>query len=162
MPEHRWSVLCRRAIVDRFTNVMSILEIMDEVNIEKERDQPDETKASDAVIAIEGQLVSVWYRERPDRGERFWETITVTTPDGEIHPTQGRQQGNLEDYRRLRLIAGVKSIPFRGPGVYLFNIHCAKSEQSKGKVVATVPLEVKVLEPASPSSTAPAPPPGQS
>ncbi len=148
MPEHRWSLLCRHAVVDKYTNQLSILDVLDEGEAGQ---VPREVDPGEIAITLNAQLVSVWARSDPNTPETFWQTVTITAPDGTTHDAAARLEGNLRNHQRTRLIVGVKAIPFRGLGTYTFDIHTSHDEGAPGERVARVPLELKAHadEPAS-------------
>lgn len=159
MPRHRWSLLCRRAIVDKHSNLLSILEVLEETVMQESppRDAPEDQIG----IALDGFLVSVWDRDYPEKPETFWQTVTVTGPKGEAFRDAIRLEGNLRDHLRIRLLMGIRAIKFQGPGVYTFNVHCSETEGDVGELVDQVPLVVKA-PPDPTSSTEPEQPSEQS
>lgn len=149
MAELHWSLLCRRGIVDKFTNYLSLLEVVNEILVDEISEPADSGAPAEAQQApgmiLDSQLVSLWTRSDPSTPERFWQRVTVTTPDGETHGSpEDRLEGDLSTHQRTRLLTGMKVIPYRGPGIYVFNIFYAQSENDEGELVDRVPLDIKV------------------
>lgn len=159
MAKHRWSVLCRRGIVDKYTNLLSVFEVVDELTTEG--DPPEVPLPPHVGVTVESQLVSMWDRSEREKPEAFWQTVILTGPDGQSEGSGVKIEGKLLDHPRVRLLLTIKAIRFYGAGTYNFNIYYSKTGKVKGKLVSQVPLEIKVKEsPISP--TEPEQPPGQS
>jgi hypothetical protein len=144
MAEHRWSLLCHRGCIDKFSNMLSILDVTEELTIQAIKDPAPEN----ASITLELQLVSLWARSELNRPETHWSTVTVRTPDGNGVLLFPPSDLDLESHSRLRLILRIQSIPFNGEGIYWFVIGSAKSPEGPFEPVARVPLDIK-LEDAS-------------
>lgn len=143
MAEHQWSLLCRRGIIDKYSNHLSIIELMDELSLEGELPDPLPDRMA---VNIDAHLVSMWSRSDRNQAERFWQTITVTVPPGKEGKSEyedAKAEGDLLKHQRTRLIASIKAIRFFGPGVYKFNIYYSRSQNRRGRLVAQVPLTIK-------------------
>lgn len=156
MAEHHWSILCRRAVVDKFTNQLSILETIHEfaLALGSDADRSAAEIPPDARVPLDVQLVSLWSREVTERPEVFWTRLEVELPNGESNQTQ-QLVGSLEGgHRRTRLIYRIPSIPFSGTGTYYFVVSASKEEDGDYSEVVRVPLELKFLDqPAEASKT---------
>ena len=141
MPKHRWSLLCRHAVVDKYTNLLSILDVVDEAELRELPDERPEGRGN-AAIALDAQFVTVWERSNPERPERFVQAVTVTFPGGELHDSGVRIEGDLSKHRRTRLIIALGAVTYGGPGTYLFNVHLEKNG-SLGKIIDSVPFNFK-------------------
>jgi hypothetical protein len=141
--DHKWSLLCYRACIDKYTNLLSILDVTEEITVQEAQTPIPEN----AALPVSIQLVSMWYRSNPAQPEKFWQTLTVTLPNGDIFKPGKALEGNLEEHSRIRLLLGVQAIPFTGPGRYVFNVTVSNSPDGPfEEVVAEVPLEIKVSE----------------
>lgn len=140
---HRWSLLCRHAVIDKYSNLLSLLDVVDEAEAEE---PPKDISPEDVGVGINAQLVSMWVRSDLNSPETFWQGVTITTPNGKTHDTNARIEGDLRSHPRTRLIIGIKALPFGGFGQYLFNIHYSTTQKRAGKIVASVPIQVKLKE----------------
>ncbi len=146
--EIRWAIFCHRASIDKLSNVMSLLEIADELSIQT---IPEVQEADNPALLLDHQLVSTWDRSQRGKQEKFLVSVTVTTPDGETHDPFVQVQGDLEENVRTRLVIQIQSIPFRGSGTYWFNLRYHPTPDDEGSIVTRVPLDLK-LESPGPSS----------
>ncbi len=152
MAEHKWSLLCYRACIDKHSNMLTILEVTDEITIELIQEPLPENP----LLPLSLHLVSMWHRNDPEKPEKFWSSYTISTPGGEVFVAGKSLEGNLETHLRLRLIFGIQGAPFKGAGVYTFNVTVADSPSGPFEtVVAQVPLVLKIREDSDASATLP-------
>ena len=81
MPRLIFLVPCRKAIIDKDDNILSIHEVIDglTVNIPKRQELP-----SDAVTPTEWTVLTNWLRQPGDEGRQFEQRVIVNHPDGEV------------------------------------------------------------------------------
>lgn len=147
MAKHHWSILCRRAVVDKFTNQLSIIETIHELalTLGPGEDGSAAEIPPDTRVPLDLQLVSLWSRDDPKRPEVFWTRLEVEPPNGEASQSQ-QLVGSLEGgHRRTRLIYRVPSIPFAGSGTYYFVISASADEDGDYREVTRAPLELKTV-----------------
>lgn len=154
MAELRWAVLCRRGIIDKHTNTLSLIEVMDRLSIED--DLPDPLPEN-VGITTDCHVVTMWSRSKKERPEKFWQTITITPPTGDAYPTKVSIEGDLEKHPRTRLLAMIKAIRYGGPGTYTFNLYYSRSRTGKRILVGSIPLEI-IVKSATSSSELEQPP----
>ena len=140
MPKHRWSILCLRGAIDKYSNELSILLVKDELTIPPIL-QP---LPANPVLSVELQLVSTWDRDAVQQPEKFWTSVSVTTPNGEDFLVgDSILSASLEDKVKTRLIYQFETIPYRGTGLYQFNVEVGDDPAGPFRAVAHVPLEIK-------------------
>jgi hypothetical protein len=149
---HRWSLLCYRACVDKYSNVLSILDVTEELTLEPLTLEPLEETPENAGLPVHVNLVSVWGRSDPSKAEKFWQAVTIVTPKGEEISAGTLLEGDLENHRRTRLIFQIPVLPFAGFGTYWFVISAASEPDAPPAIVDRVPLEV-LLKPTDPYPT---------
>ena len=66
MVEHAWSVLCDRAIIDQQTNNI-VLNVIEHVKFTHEAEETGKP----LLMRLNGELVSLWYKEPGDKTESF-------------------------------------------------------------------------------------------
>lgn len=141
MAKHRWSVVCHNASVDKYTNLMSILEVIDELTLAELEPLPDDGR--DLAVPFQFCLVSVWDREDRGTPERFEEFVDIVTPDGRRHVGKSVLQGDLERARTTRLILRFDAVPYAGPGFYQFVICQGIAQSQEREEVSRVEFEIK-------------------
>jgi hypothetical protein len=136
--KHLWTVVCRQASVDRESNVLNLLEVIEEITVRFHDGEPP--VVASAVLPIPMQIVSFWEKgTKHDKDERFrmlLRTPQNPQPDGKIEGTIDGGPG-----KRARTIARVGEIPWRGIGTYSFVVQVARS--GGWRTVAEIPWELK-------------------
>lgn len=148
MAEFKWSMLCHRACIDKNSNMLSILDVTDVITVERLLSPIPEN----AALPVNLQMISMWHRSERDSPEKFWASFTIEMPDGEVFVPETTLEGDLQEHLRTRLLFGIQAIPFKGKGVYTFNVLVASQPGGPYEQVARVPLEIMMSAEADPSS----------
>ncbi len=138
MIRHVWSVLCEQSILDRDSNLMSLVNILEEVTIQGE---PDPKKK----IPIPLLLTTLWVRVDRDLPVKVNSRYCLKSPSGETIQTIERQI-DLTEYRRLRFRAQFFNIVLPESGTYEF-ISAVQTESGEWEDVDSIPLEVNFVQP---------------
>lgn len=135
-----WSLLCRRALIDPQTNIISLIDSFEEIEIGV--DQDSKGKVINAPVDFE--LVSYWKKSEDDSKEYLGE-VKVLDPSGK---TIGKFPFalNFAQSTRLRARLQFPSLLITGPGEYIFQVQYKTAVSgSKFVSVAEVPLFVKIV-----------------
>src|SRR3972149_5457811 len=123
--EHVWSVLCSKTIVDPRSNNVSLIEVVEQLVIEK-RAIDDLPSGKEPVLPVPMELVSLWQRidySVPVDGDM--QTLLLG-PDNTPLATPGPPpilKINLKgEAHRFRSFGKINGIPFKGAGNYKFLI----------------------------------------
>jgi hypothetical protein len=144
---HLWSVVCVRAILDKYTNRISLLEILDEFALDPGQVVP-ETLEERGALPIHLEVATQWERTdygTPESGTCFLE---VYSPNGELTGS-GKLAVDLVAAPRSRVILRFDAFRLAGLGKYRFVISKEEEGQSGREPVTEVPLYVKWDESAS-------------
>jgi len=142
MPEHIFSLLCRNTIIDSRTNNLSIIEVIESIEISGEG--PENYKKDDVVIFNFGfKIVTLWVRSDRIKPESFTFRITLLTPDNKRHPLQPIN-GDLTKSLRHRTFAEYENLLISGPGTYKFNVELGSGSvgRIRWRKVASIPLDI--------------------
>ena len=112
MIEHRWSIACHHAVVDRYTNNVSLLHLIEQITMTG-RPEPD------GLIPITFDIMTLWERGELDEPETRMSRIVVLNPDG-CECELAERSINLTEHQRLRARLTVTGVPFQGFGRYCF------------------------------------------
>lgn len=147
MARHVWSVLCDRAIVDRETGQVSMLNVVEKFIIHDESLERFEERVGDATgVAHRLHLVSWWVRSNYERPEvanvrlrwRFSSGKGIEHPPLEV---------SLEQTNSARTLLRMQGVPWRGVGRYWLDVQLAAPRKRGGwQTVAEIPLEVVFQE----------------
>jgi len=148
MPELVFSVVCSRAIVDRLTNGLSIIDVVDGIAINNDAEQLADNKASTIALNPPLTIVQLWARENASSDETFTNRILVIAPDRKKLSQPGMQL-SFHGKLNIRSIMTLPSIPAKGSGLY----RIVSQEKVKGKngsdrwqTRAEVPINIEIIE----------------
>jgi hypothetical protein len=178
MAEHVWSVLCYSKSIDKETNVISLLHIVEKIGLEDSEElEAALVEKGPVVFPVQMDLVSWWVRSDYSQSEKTTTVRLVTVmPSGE-ELYQPLSKIDLEKRTGWRHIVRFTNFPFRGLGLYwLVFEKRVPQEPDAWQRVARIPVELvaaKSLDvvteiklgptlPELPSGPTPAAPPGSS
>jgi len=148
MARHVWSVLCERAIIDRDSESLSLIDVVDAVVYEAEI-------APGQVVQLPAELslVSLWIRAvgaEPEAPEaRFW----IKSSSGDQLVVGDPRPIPLQDSPRAHLVFEVPFVPIGPSGRYEFVVeHRDAGPRGVGPwtPVANIPLDISVESPQTP------------
>ena len=134
MPKHLWTVLCKRTVLDRYTNTVSMFQVLDELKAPlSELEMP-------ATVPLEWSLTTLWMREDLTISEEFATRVDIISPKGK---TLGGSEApvDMSAHKRHRMITNQDRLSIDGPGIYLFRIEY-KAKNGRWVRAAEVPLEL--------------------
>jgi hypothetical protein len=147
MIEHVWSVLCSRAILDRDTNSVSLIDIVEEITIQGPVLPSEEGGTSAFTITM--ALVSLWRRDPEDQPTKGQARVLLFAPNGEPLKEFSVYSIDLSEKLRMRAFGNIPVFPFRGPGSYHFSIQLQDEREEEWKEVASIPLRLIVTTPST-------------
>jgi hypothetical protein len=139
MIEHVWSVLCSRAVVDRFSNNVSLENVIEQITI-----PGDPTPELRIPMAFD--LLSFWVRAKDDEPSRGTQRVSVILPSGEVKFT-GEYEINLESHPRGRVKVFFPELPVPIEGRYIFRVEIKNDNEDAWNKVAEIPLQIYFKKP---------------
>ena len=116
MPRHIWSVLCRKALVDKDTGTTTLLEVVEGINI------AGEPPPIGTAFKFPVELITLWMRSEIDFAEEPQACRAVLSgPTSGIHTTP-ESTIDLAVSPRFRWTLRIGGIPYFGVGVYEFEV----------------------------------------
>ena len=140
MAEHVWSVLCYKGCLDKFTNQVSLLDVLDRITIE-----PVEGMEIEAAFPLQADLVSLWYRSDWQKEESTKTRVRLRFPDGTWAPKDYVLEIDLTENPRNRTFVKMAVLPYEGKGVYRFVVEVLGPD-GEWRHCASVPLEMKLKQ----------------
>ncbi len=142
MVNHVWSVLCQKSILDRDSNNISLIDVLEQLGI------PSSTipsaEGGRMVLPLNVELVTLWERadyEHPVRGRA---RITLHDPTGTPIGPPNEYDVDLTAHTRTRARTHLSGLPFVGAGRYLFSIEVQSEGETAWRSAASVPLQVTI------------------
>jgi hypothetical protein len=135
--KHLWSIICRQTLINGETNVISLIDILEEITLSNPDGLPDgKTKY---VVPLDFELVSYWMRE----GEEESIKLHIELVDSEkniVSASDNKILIDQPDKKRVRTRIKGNKFSFIGLGQYLFKISI--KENDKITEVAEIPVDV--------------------
>jgi hypothetical protein len=138
MIRHVWTVACIHAVVDQESNLVSLLDVIEQINIPE---KPSPNKA----IGLTLDLTSLWVREDPQAPEQGHAKITFITPSGNELKSLPMNI-DLSEHERLRTRGRFVGLPAPENGRYTFRVELAIESTEEWNVVASIPIRIMFSE----------------
>ena len=138
MIAHTWSVLCDKTIVDQDSKNIS-LDVVEQIAA---RGLPEAPPESLLLLPFRPIIVSLWYRDQPDRPATGEARIIFLSPTGAMLGTFDLAI-DLTTAERCRTKLELPGLPVSTSGRYLFDVELRR--EGEWDRVARIPLQV-ILE----------------
>jgi len=143
MIRHVWTVACIHAVVDQESNLLSLLDVIEQITIPG-------TPAPNKAIGITLDLTSLWVREDPDVPEQGHARVRFVSPSGnELKSIQTNV--DLSEHERLRSRGRFVGLPAPEAGRFTFRVDLANEGTEEWNEVALIPIRIVFIEQAEPS-----------
>jgi hypothetical protein len=150
MIDHVWTVLCSRSVIDSERNNISLLDVIEQINVVG-------PAASPGNVLLQSELVSLWARSEPKTPASGQGRARLVGPDGK-QLTQTLFPIDLSAFERLRTRAAITVLPIYGSGRYWVVVDLRENGEEVWKEVAKVPVNVVYEVQASAAMASPPPP----
>jgi hypothetical protein len=141
MIQHIWTVICSEAIFDKETNLVSLINVIEELTIQA-KPKPK------GKIGIALDIVSFWMRSNEDEPSFGKYRISLVSPEGKVLNTVEGEL-DLTIYQRLRTRTKFIGFPANQPGRYIFRVDQEEEESKEFLPVANIPIRVIFQTPVS-------------
>src|SRR6266542_2525413 len=140
MIEHIWSVLCSRSIIDSETNSISLLDILEQLQIAS-APIPDGGVIN---VTFNFELVSLWNRGRDNEPSRGRGRILVQNPSHTIIG-QSEFEIDLSSHQGMRTRTKSPGLPVQQAGRHFFVIQFQGHSETEWREVAHIPLDILLM-----------------
>jgi len=131
--KHIWSALCTHAIVDSFTNQVSLIDILEEITIF------DEPKPK-GVVPLNIDLMTFWVRDNLKIPEKGYYRVRFLDPSGSFLKSFDELEVNLTNHERSRNKISFQGFSAEEEGVYEFFID--KQDGDVWQEVSQIPVKI--------------------
>lgn len=140
MIKHIWTVLCSRSINDKESNNVSLVEVLESVQLQVE----EKTKGEPAfVVPFPFDVVTLWGRAEAKKPSRGRAKDIVLSPSAKII-AEHEYEVDLSVYERFRFTTKFQRFPVQESGRYQFRTQIRDEKRDIWKDVSDVPLEVTI------------------
>lgn len=139
MIQHIWSVLCQNSLIDKTSNTISLIEVVEDLGLPG----PPLPAGEQGLIPIHCSLVSNWERVPSNQPTRGTVRVRTIRPTGECEREQ-EYSVDLSATPRSRTIAKISGITFREAGRHVFEIHVKEDGETEWRKVAGIPFNITI------------------
>jgi hypothetical protein len=136
---HLWTMICSFAVIDRETNNVSLLNIIEQLHITGE-------PVENGLLPVNIDVITLWEKEQDDE-QQTRSRLSLFAPDG-IVLGQWEAEVNFEQFSRNRAKITFQGFPIPQAGTYLYVVETI-SEAGEWYQVANVPIQVNFTGPAT-------------
>lgn len=141
MIKHAWTVLCKKSLIDKDTNNLSINDILERLQVNLKQDVVG--KKSIINIPIEYEVVSFLYRDAKGKEEDVYLRIDLRDPANVRLKKIDVSIRLKPEHLRMRTRSKIKGLALKDSGIYTFRVSI-KQGNERYKEVARLPLEVLI------------------
>lgn len=143
MAKHIWSVLCRRALIDRNSNSASLIETLEEITVELNGHLDPDTWTP---LPVEATIVTLLSRSDMAIPERLQMKVELVGPNNETYISPPKVLAiDLSEAKRARVVTTFATMPIRGSGIQRFIVQLEELTND-WRQVAEIPLAVEIHE----------------
>lgn len=137
---HVWTVLCSHAVIDKESNNVSLLDVVEQLNI---RDEP----SPEGGILFSLDLMTLWARACLDRPAQGRGRVTFLSPSGEVKEGPFAYDIDLSEHKRNRSTGRFRSLHMSESGCHTFRVELQNEGETEWHQVADIPLEIDFTPP---------------
>lgn len=148
MAKHVWTLVCEQALVDRFTNNITIVNVVEQLSIGVERIGEAPEGEVLPTIPYNFTVVSLWHRSDNSVEEEQTVRVRIVSPSGKLVAPEQELQVELKGERlRARHLATYRGVPIGENGDYKVQ---AQSLQKPGRWktedTVVIPVQISVTK----------------
>ncbi len=138
-----WSALFNRAIIDKRTGSLSLIDSIEEITVNFSN--PEELSRDKKNIPIRFTIIGLWSDEDVLQKREFDYFVEILDPSGNKISEFKNNPVFEEGKRRLRTIVDVNGMGLTTEGEYMVVVKYRKDEKKDFKIAAQIPLIVKFI-----------------
>ncbi len=143
MIKHIWSVLCIRSVIDSDNNNISLMNILEQIEVHIK----DKKKIKNKIkIPINYELVNFWAKTKADEKVAMTTTVEIIDPNNKKLKTMKKDLVIPTNKLRMRERIKIQGFVFVDPGTYHFRVKYMTAKDKRSKQVAEIPFVVKLIE----------------
>ncbi len=149
MIKHVWSVLCRKSIIDNESNLISLIEAFEQLDVDIDKKKLEEQKKSSTsnIINISGidyEIVTLFTRDSVENTESTELKIVVEDPD-KVKINESLHKFNFtKGLYRMRYRTRISGIAITKPGIYYYSVFCKQNNEKEYTQIAALPVQVVI------------------
>jgi hypothetical protein len=139
---HIWSLLCRGSSIDTESNLLSIFDCLEKIDLGIDFSKVIDT--SNLVVPIDFQIINSWEVTDYDTDINLVVKFDLVDPNGKILRTVEKEFNVKKGFPSFRNRLKLQGLPVTVSGKYRFNIYKKNSLEKEYNKVASIPLIVQI------------------
>ena len=140
MIDHAWTVICSHAVIDRDTNNVSLLDVVEQLDI---GDKP----SPEGGILFYLDVMTLWSRADYNMPAQGRGRVSFLSPTGKVNDGPFKFDIDLSRHNRHRTRGRFRALRVTESGRYTFLVELQVEGQTEWHEVAAIPLEINFLPP---------------
>jgi hypothetical protein len=141
--KHIWSVLCGQSIINSENNEISLISIIEHLNVNVALKDDKEFKKG-IKVPISYEIVSMWVKADDNKEVKGFIEIDVTLPNGQVKKIFNNELIIPIKTKRMRTRIKINGLIVHEDGIYNFIVKYRDVDQKNNEVVATLPMEITI------------------
>ncbi len=141
MISHIWTVIARSTIVDASTNLISLQNVLEKIDVDIQGSVPEN---SNLVVPIDFEIATLWTDDETEKRREFSVKIQLIDTENKVSGEFDQSMALEKSIRRFRSILKVSGLPITKSGIYYFRINIKSEKEKKFKEITQIPLEVNI------------------
>lgn len=145
MIKHIWSVLCKESIINQDDNNLSIVNVLEALQVSfKPTNSQNKDQKLEVIVPINYEIVSFYTRDNKEKEVKFEQELVLINHKGEETNKDVKEIVIPVGTKRMRTRVKISGIKVEGSGDYIFQVRIRGEGQKLFKIVSEIPLEVDV------------------
>lgn len=145
---HIWSILCKRSLLDKETNNISIFDVIEQVSITPHYAEPNKRESFKTgkiiTIPFEYELINLWERDKIGGVTEAEVIIDLYDPNNKLIQSIPSKLKFDANHRRMRVNNKVIGLIVTIPGIYRFKVKIKEKNQGGYRIASEIPLEINI------------------
>jgi len=142
--KHVWTIICKKSIIDSDTNLISIVDVIEQLQIGLPKKIMEENKTVNLPVNFE--IISSWADFDRTIIKKGWVNVVVLDPKGNKLKNFESKFVMDKHYTNVRTRLKISGLPISIKGVYSFIVQFKDKENGKYQEIASVPLFIDIKE----------------
>jgi len=141
--KHIWSVLCGKSIIDSQKNNISLIDVLEQLNIKLPSEGIAQASEKGITIPISFDIVSLWMKDSEEKSEEVMVEIGMNDPENKELSSYNQSLRIPATHQRVRSVFHIERLSIFRPGVHKIRVKVKKKQDGREQIVAELPLDIR-------------------
>ncbi len=140
--KHVWTILCQDSSIDIETNLLSLFNCLEELNLVLDKTKILENNT--LVIPVDLQMVNFWLIQNPAQDNILEIKVELIDPDSKSINQFENKFNVKKGILRFRNRTKIQGLPVTKEGRYIFRVMQRDEKSKEYIIVSELPLDIKI------------------